>query len=142
MPGSIALPFAGRVNEGNVFLKERDARKNAMLAYQEHVKTMQVNQQAEIQAQFLLKQLNDILEKLATEEPVFEGKCVMNEAAQYLECDSVPLKQKVLKIEPIAIGIFNGLRKTGKSHNGFIFSRQNNLLIPLLITERPPSRNR
>jgi len=135
MLGAVVSPFNSFKPEGNAFFRERHAQQDAMRAYQEQMMAEQARYQSAQQSKMLIMQLNEVLEKQFSQEPIITGKCILNATNFHFECDSPALTRRASITERIYLNLFISLQKMGGQYNGFIVGKPPARPTVVLISE-------
>jgi len=135
MPGAIASPLSSFNTEGNAFFRGQHAQQDAMRAYQEQMMAEQARYQSAQQSKMLIMQLNEVLEKQFSQEPIITGKCILNATNFHFECDSPALTRRASITERIYLNLFISLQKMGGQYNGFIVGKPPARPTVVLISE-------
>ena len=121
-PGAVATPFPGQGRSNNSIFHISTAQQDAERTYYQQAMEAQARQRSEFQAQLIIQQLHQMLEKLIGSNPI-TGKCVLIEItgrANYrFNCDNGTLFEVISNNQKDIATLLIALRETGRIFNGF-----------------------
>jgi len=125
----------------------RAAQQDAARTYYLQAMEAQAKQRSEMQAQLMIKQLQQMLAKRLDVEPLVTGKCILVETdsgvSTRLKCDSSALYEVIYKDLKDVAEMLIVLRGTGRMFNGFTAEiRKDKPAITLISQELSTNSNK